>query len=204
MKQDRGKSVTRAGAAAALLLLIIAPGAFARQNGQSATARQPALSARDKRTVAAFEKRVKNYSALRERVEGRLPKLSKDATPEQIETHKKSFQDAVRAARAGAKPGQLFTPDAAAFIRAAIKEEFKGRERAELRETVFEAETKGVPLRVNYPYPESKELLDMPPTLLLRLPTLPKQVRYRFVGGNMLLVDRENGLIIDYMTNAVP
>jgi len=29
-------------------------------------------------------------------------------------------------------------------------------------------------------------------------------VRYRFVGHNFLLVDRENGLIVDYMTNALP
>ena len=164
----------------------------------------PALSAKDKRAVSDFEKRVKDYVAMREGVEAKMPKLPKDATPEQIEAHKKSFQDAVRAARAGARQGRLLTPDIAAFIRAAVKEEFKGRDLADLRETVFEAETKGVPLRVNYPYPESKELLEMPPTLLLRLPQLPKQVRYRFVGSNMLLVDRENGLIIDYMTNAVP
>jgi hypothetical protein len=200
MKQDRRKSVTGAGLAAALLLLISAAGASA----QTTTPSPPPLSARDKRTVAAFDKRVKNYVALRERVEGKLPKLSTDATPEQIEAHKKAFQDAVRAARAGARPGQLFTPDIAAFIRAAVKEEFKGRDLAELKQTLFEAETKGVPLKVNYPYPESKELLDMPPTLLLRLPQLPKQVKYRFVGKNMLLVDRENGLIIDFMTNAVP
>jgi hypothetical protein len=44
----------------------------------------------------------------------------------------------------------------------------------------------------------------MPPTLLLRLPHLPKQIRYRFVGPNLLLVDRENGLIIDFMNNALP
>ena len=31
-----------------------------------------------------------------------------------------------------------------------------------------EADTKGVPMRVNYPYPESGELLEMPATLLLR------------------------------------
>jgi hypothetical protein len=57
---------------------------------------------------------------------------------------------------------------------------------------------------VNYPYPESQEVLEMAPTLLLRLPQLPKQLRYRFVGPNLLLLDRENGLIIDYMTNALP
>ena len=44
----------------------------------------------------------------------------------------------------------------------------------------------------------------MPPTLLLKLPQLPKQLRYRFVNRNLLLVDRENGLIVDYMTNAIP
>ena len=111
----------------------------------------------------------------------------------------------MRAARTGAKQGDVFTRDAATLIRAIIKDEFKGKERVELRDTVLrEADTKSVPLRVNYPYPESQELLEMPATLLLRLPQLPKQVRYRFVGRNLLLVDRENGLIVDYMTNAIP
>ncbi len=168
---------------------------------------QPAntLSAHDQQIVDAFEKRVKEYSKLREDLEAKMPKLSKEAKPEEIEVHKKQFQERVRAARATAKHGEIFTPDAAALIRVIIKDEFKGRERVELRDTVLkESDTKAVPLRVNYPYPETQELLEMPATLLLRLPQLPKQVRYRFVGRNLLLVDRENGLIVDYMTNAIP
>lgn len=163
------------------------------------------LSPNDKLVFAAFEKRVKEYSKLREDLEEKMPKLSKEAKPEEIETHKKQFQERVRAARSAAKHGDLFTPEAAMLIRTIIKDEFKGRERVELRDTVLkESDTKAVPLRVNYPYPESQELLEMPPTLLLRLPQLPKQLRYRFVGRSMLLVDRENGLIVDYMTNALP
>ena len=163
------------------------------------------LSPNNKLVFAAFEKRVKEYSKLREDLEGKMPKLSKEAKPEEIETHKKQFQERVRAARSAAKHGDLFTPDAAVLIRTIIKDEFKGRERVELRDTVLrESDTRAVPLRVNYPYPESQELLEMPPTLLLRLPQLPKQLRYRFVGRSMLLVDRENGLIVDYMTNALP
>jgi hypothetical protein len=73
-----------------------------------------------------------------------------------------------------------------------------------VREEILEAETAGVPLKVNYTYPESKELVQVPPTLLLKLPQLPKQVKYRFVGRHLLLVDRENGLIVDYMLNAFP
>lgn len=156
-------------------------------------------------TAESFEKRVKDYVKLRENIEARMPKLSKEAKPEEIETHKKQLQDSVRAARAGAKQGDIFTPEAAALVRSIIKEEFKGKDRVELRKAVLvEAEVKSVPLRVNYPYPEVKEQLEMPPTLLLKLPQLPKQIRYRFVGDNMLLVDRENGLILDYMGNAIP
>ena len=163
------------------------------------------LAPADKQIAEGFEKRVKEYAKLRENLEEQMPKLSTEAKPEEIQTHKQQFQDRVRAARAGAKHGEIFTPDAQALIRRIIKDEFKGRERAELRETVLkEAETKAVPLKVNYPYPEAGELLEMPATLLLRLPPLPKQVRYRFVGHNFLLVDRENGLIVDYMTNALP
>ncbi|HSD45427.1 MAG TPA: hypothetical protein VLB87_02360 [Pyrinomonadaceae bacterium] len=159
----------------------------------------------NKPVASAFENRVKDYVKMREGIEEKMPKLSKESKPEEIEVHKKQLQESVRAARAGAKQGDMFTPDAAAMIRAIIREEFKGKDRVELRKTVLvEAENKGTPLRVNYPYPEVKEQLEMPPTLLLKLPPLPKQIRYRFVGRNMLLVDRENGLILDYMTDAVP
>jgi hypothetical protein len=77
-------------------------------------------------------------------------------------------------------------------------------ERQELKASVMQADTKGVPLRVNYPYPENKELTQIPPTLLLRLPELPQQVKYRFVNRNLLLVDHENGLIVDFMPGALP
>lgn len=172
---------------------------------QTQTPAPPPLSPADKQIVEAFQKRAKDYSRMREALEEKMPKLSKEAKPEEIQTHKTQFQERVRAARVGAKRGDVFTPEATTLIRSMIKAEFKGRERVELRDTVLkESDTKAVPLRVNYPYPESQELLEMPPTLLLRLPQLPKQLRYRFVGHNMLLVDRENGLIVDYMTNALP
>jgi hypothetical protein len=175
--------------------------ALAQQTPQGS---QVSLSAETSAAVAVFEERAKAYAKRRELLEEKLPKLAKESTPEQIEGHKAIFQESVRLDREGAKPGDIFGEAVSAHIRSVIKSEFQGKERAELRQTVFEAETKGVPLRVNYPYPESKELVEMPPTLLLRLPQLPKQLRYRFVGQQLLLVDRENGLIVDYMTNALP
>lgn len=190
-----------AGVASALALIFAPAGSTFAQQVEEPRAQIPAQHAK---AVADFEGRVKAYARLREGLEDRLPKLPKESTPEQIQAHKTAFEEMVRAARADARPGHIFTPAVATYIRMAIRREFGGRERQELRETVLEADTKGVPLRVNYTYPETKELVEMPPTLLLRLPQLPKQVRYRFVGRNLLLVDRENGLIVDFMRNAVP
>ena len=206
------KRAQRAARVAVALCLTFLPGlptvgsssAHPRQNSQAGVPLKYVVPAKYKRTVTAFEERVKAYVKLREQLEEKTPKVSKDATPEQIEAYQKAFEEVVRAARAGAKQGDVFTPDAAQYVRLTIRQEFKGKDRQELRKTILEADTKGVPLRVNYPYPDNKELTEMPPTLLLKLPQLPKQVKYRFVGHNLLLVDRENTLIVDYMPNALP
>src|SRR5215213_2982333 len=186
--------------ASCLIVTQTSPVVFAQAQGSRVS-----LSAAERQTASTFERRVREYVDMRERLEERLPKLSKDARPEEIEKHKRDFQELVRSARTGAKQGDIFTPETVAFIRALIRDEYRGRERAELREEVLvEAENKAVPVRVNYPYPETQELLEMPANLLLRLPQLPKQVKYRFVRNNLFLVDRENGLILDYMTDVLP
>lgn len=173
-------------------------------NGVAQTIQTPQLTDQEKQLVKVFDQKVKSYVKQRETVRKKLPALSKDATPEQIQAFQTAFTEQTRASRANAKQGDLFIAPISTYIRSLIKTEFKGTDRAQLRKTVLEADTKGVALRVNYPYPETKELAEMPPTLLLRLPPLPKEVKYRFVGRHLLLVDTDNGLIIDYMLNALP
>lgn len=164
----------------------------------------PILTDQEKQIVASFNQHVKDYLAQRQAVVKKLPRLSKEATPEQIETYQKSFVEALRVTRAGAKQGYIFNPAFTNYVRTTIETEFPQRDKMEIKQTILEADTKGVPLRVNYPYPETKELGQVPPTLLLKLPTLPKEVKYRFVGRHMLLVDTDNGLIVDYTLNALP
>ena len=158
----------------------------------------------EKQLIAAFNRHVKDYLKQREKVKSKLPSLSKEATPEQISAYQKSFVEALRAMRAGTQQGYIFNKEFAGYLRTVIKTEFPPQDKAEIREVILEADTKGVPLKVNYPYPETKELTQIPPTLLLKLPQLPKEVKYRYVGRHMLLVDTDNGLIVDYMLNALP
>ena len=205
-KLKLGRALPWATLAFSLLFLLHIGSGVALSQSVAASQSKPdwQLSASDKQAIALFETRVKNYVKLRSKVKAKLPSLSKDSKPEQIESYRKNFEQSLRGARAGATRGAIFAPPAADYIRRTLKTEFKGKDRAELREIVFESETQGVPLRVNYPYPETKELTEMPATLLLKLPQLPKEVRYRFVGRNLLLVDRDNNLIIDYMVDALP
>ena len=154
--------------------------------------------------VTDFETRAKEYAKEREKIERSLPPLSKQATPEQVAAHKASFLKAVQQSRSGRKQGSIFAPEIAAYFKKLMAVQLNVAERAELRKEVIEAENKGVTVRVNYPYPSSQEILEIPATLLQTLPQLPKQLKYRFVGRHMLLVDRENALIVDYIANAIP
>lgn len=154
--------------------------------------------------VASFKERTKQYLKLRDGQKGKLPKISNESKPAEIEAYKTAFEEAIRTARADAKPGDIFTPEISAYIKKIIRNELKGERLTELHQKIATANVKGVPLRVNYPYPETKELLEMPPTLLLKLPELPKELRYYFVGRNLLLIDRDARLIVDYLTDALP
>jgi len=186
-------------------LLILASGVAVGQKTQNAALAEPVVvSPADKAAIDVFEKQVKDYIELRNKVRANVPKLSKDSTPEQIHAYRTALELSLRNARPNAKRGEFFLPATADFIRRTLKTEFQGQDRKELREQIFETETQGVVLRVNYPYAQTAELSEMPATLLTKLPQLPKELRYRFVGRNMLLVDRESDLILDVMPNALP
>lgn len=188
-----------------VLALILASGVAVGQKTQNAALAEPVVvSPADKAALDVFEKQVKSYIELRNKVRENAPKLSKDSTPEQIHTYRTTLENSLRSARPNAKRGEFFMPATADFIRRTLKTEFQGKDRQELREKIFETETQGVVLRVNYPYAQTAEFSEMPATLLAKLPPLPKELRYRFVGRNMLLVDRESDIIIDFMPDALP
>lgn len=199
----KNKNTSRTFVIAVGCVLMIAA-AVARVSAQDLASRLAKPTPQEQKLIDAFNQHVKDYLKQRELAAKKLPSLSKDATPEQITAYQDKFVAELRAMRAGTKQGYIFQTPMADYVRTTIRTEFPPADKAEIKQTILEADTKGVPLKVNYPYPETKELTQIPPTLLLKLPQLPKQVKYRFVGRHMLLVDTDNGLIVDYMLNALP
>jgi hypothetical protein len=62
----------------------------------------------------------------------------------------------------------------------------------------------GVALKVNGTYPQGVPLQSTPPTVLLHLPRLPKELEYRIVGHDFALHDTVTNLIVDFIPNAIP
>src|SRR5919106_840891 len=72
--------------------------AFAQKTESPALAPPPVTPA-EKAVIEAFENEVKDYVKLRKKVRETAPKLSKDATPEQIESYRNALQESLRNAR---------------------------------------------------------------------------------------------------------
>ena len=167
-------------------------------------ARAQQVSVANPPNISGFNDHISQYMTLHEAAVKKLPKPGKEAKPDKIEIYQEGLADSIRGSRVNAKQGDVFTPQVASQFRQIIKAELKGQALKETRAEANGPEVKDVPVRVNYPYPETKELLDTPPTLLIKLPQLPKQLGYHFARKNLLLIDREARIIVDYIPNALP
>jgi hypothetical protein len=158
----------------------------------------------DAKTLAEFGERVEKYAALHRKLASTLPALPEQAEPEHIQQHQLALARLITGARANAKPGHIFTRSTRAIFRRLIAAVLRGPDGRHAVAEIFDENTRLVPLRVNGPYPDALPLSSVPFTLLQALPRLPEEIEYRFVGRRLILFDRDAGIIVDYMTNALP
>ena len=98
------------------------------------------------------------------------------------------------------------TSEISAEFRRLIGIAMRGADAVRIKESLRSAEPVNVPLRVNstYPAPAKVPLQSTPPTLLLNLPRLPKELQYRIVGQTLVLYDVSSNLIVDFLPSAIP
>jgi hypothetical protein len=162
---------------------------------------QPPVANPTAAALADFTKRVNDYVALHKRVASQVGELDETKSPAEIASREKNLGEAIRLARAGAKQGDLFTPEVSAIFKKVIQQESRNRS-PRVREQRKDAEDE-VPAfkpQVNQVYPTTFPLATFPPTLLKVLPPLPKEVEYRIVAGHLILRDTEANLIIDFIS----
>jgi hypothetical protein len=172
--------------------------------------REPAPKPRAKLTAqveADFHKRVEDYEALSKKLASKLPRLSKNSTPQEIDRDQRAMEQLIVQARANAKQGDMFPPGMQTFVRDLLADVFSGPRGAEARKAVHDEvpdEFLAVKPVINKRYPDEVPLSTMPPRVLARLPKIPDELEYRFVGDNLILMDAHAHIILDFVANAIP
>ena len=153
----------------------------------------------DAAIASDFQKRVADYMKIHQQAQG-LTISKKADSPEQIIEYQHQLAAKIRELRPQAKQGDIFTPEVTGLFQRLIASSLNGSDGDKIRQSYQHAEpnaTRGVRLDVDQTYPDHIPLQSMPPSLLLNLPQLPKELEYRFVGSELVLRDIPANLIVD-------
>jgi hypothetical protein len=165
------------------------------------------LSEADARALATMNDRLKEYVDLHLKLERSLPTLPEKATPEQIDKNQRALAKMVQAARATAKPADLFTPEARPVIKRLLATVFGGPDGKQLKASIMDenpVDPATLKLTVNARYPDVVPLTSVPPQVLQTLPKLSEDLEYRFIGDWLILLDTHAHTIADFIDNALP
>ncbi len=172
-------------------------------SGQTSAPQPPVSAHQDDAVVKDFEARVAQYMQFRKKEAGNPPKPT--TSSEKLAERRDQMAESVRAVRAGAKQGDVFTDPIAHYFRRQIAATLHGEQGAKIRASLRRAEPlRGLQLHVNERYPDGVPLQSTPPSLLLNLPPLPKELQYRLVGSDLVLLDTAPNTIVDFISNVVP
>ena len=163
-----------------------------------------ALSASEHRAAEDFQSRVRQYRALQEKLVATLPKLPTRATPEQVDENQRALGALIQSERAGAKRGELLTPEMQALVKRIMAAVLSGADGKTIKASIMD-ENPGVPnLRVNDRFPDTVPLSTMPPQVLEPLPKLDEEMEYRFLGQRLVLLDTHAHIVVDYTEDVLP
>jgi hypothetical protein len=152
-----------------------------------------------------FQEEVRDYVELQRDLKKQVPELPQHATPVQIYQHQRALQALIQTKRKNAKAGDVFEREARPVLRRLLYGVFTGPDGQRLRATTRE-ENPGpiVKLVINGRYPDSIPLSTVPPQVLQMLPPLPEELEYRFISDQLILLDKDAHIIVDYLAGAVP
>jgi hypothetical protein len=151
-----------------------------------------------------FARRVGAYVELHRHIERLLPEEVVTSDPARLLAPRLALAREMRAARHGARRGDIFAPPLEKYFRTLIARTLQRAGIRDLLTTIEDENTVHTPASVNGEYPAGRSLPCMPPSLLAALPPLPPELRYSFVGRDLILWDVHAGLIVDFVPRAVP
>jgi hypothetical protein len=151
-----------------------------------------------------FADRVQEYVKLHKQEEATLQPLKQTGEPAKIVEHQRLLASKISAARANAVEGEIFTPEVRKVLLPIIRRHFRGPYASPAQLTIKQGNPVKMRLHINEAYPEGIPWTTVPPSLLQNLPRLPKDVEYRIVGQDLILLDVKANLVVDLFRQAIP
>ncbi len=184
---------------ATLVIVLLTSGAYAQT-----PAPQPLDTAHFKVQVwgvaaADFDARMLIYADLRANLQQGLTPLRLTDDPREILKAEHALAKRIRAVRAGALAGEMFTPEIASAFRHALELETRPSTCA----SILDDNPGDFSHSINGTYPKRRPLSTVPPGILMLLPRLPADIEYRFLGQHLILHDTRANVILDRIRDAI-
>lgn len=158
---------------------------------------------KDTQVIKNFQDLVNKYLDFRKNEVGSSPRPTN--SPDKIADTQQQLADKLQDKRKDANQGDIFKPDISEYFRRQIAATLATKHGKKIRASLNHAEpVHGLTLHVNQVYPQGIPLQSTPPTLLLNLPSLPKELEYRIVGHNLVLYDSVPDVVVDFIPDAIP
>lgn len=172
----------------------------------SAPGAQVSLTSEDAAALQQWTLNVEGYLAIRQQAVRVAPRPRIVSDPTAFLTQGAALAVEIRARRAGARVGDLFTTEVGRTFRKQIARALTDHQIA-VADLLADLRSETMP---GAPRPAVNERFAwqlgaaMPPCVLAALPELPKELQYRFVGRDLILIDLDANLVIDILPGALP
>jgi hypothetical protein len=163
--------------------------------------------AQEERTLTEFNLRIDHYVALHRRLERSVPPEQMFDDWEEMSQARDDLAKAIREARPDARPGDILSPSFREVVTTRVEQTLARADydlATVLRAINSEVVPGGPRLKVNGRFPWEHVGAAMWPALLQVLPVLPRELEYRFVDRDLVLVDIHADLVVDILKEALP
>lgn len=160
-------------------------------------------TADEQRIIDDFKKRVDAYEDVSGKLEAEVYPRTPELDPKEIHKHQKALAARIIKAFPDWTQGAIFTPEISTFFKARIAEVLKGRDGANIKGAIFDDAPGDMQVKVFTEYPAGVPIATVPAQMLSRFPVLPKELEYRFIGSDLILMDIAAFLIVDVIPNAI-
>lgn len=157
----------------------------------------------EQRLIDDFKKRVDHYEDVSSKLEKEVYPPSSELDPNTIHARQKELAARIVKALPEWKQGAIFTPGISALFKKRIAEVVNGPDGANIKGAIFDDAPGDMTVKVFTEYPAGVPIATLPAQMLKLFPALPKELEYRFLGPNLILMDIAAFLIVDVIPDAI-